>query len=299
MARIPRIVAFLVVGLLLAVVETVAFANDQVVAELLGKLADPDSQVRSDAAAELRRLLAGDFGARTNNHGRLYWEERLRQVKPGMKHEEVLRILPPVDKDISGNWSGGTGNQHWRLDDYWVVGVHYFYPDIVHEMRPTLNRRARDIWVDPPAEFTGTWTTWHVNGQKAREVEYEHGKRNGALIYFYDNGRKCFKQHYVDGTCSGRDRGWYADGSKSYEGQYVDGKRDGVWTHWYQDGRLQSCEELRMGESHGIRTAWHENGQKHYESSYKNGKKHGPDKAWDADGNLHWSRVYRSGELID
>ena len=104
-----------------------------IVENLIVKLGDMDSQARSAAAAELRQLLAGDFGARTNNHGRPYWKERLQQVKPGMTHEVVQRILPPVDKHISEVWSGGTGNRHWRLDDYWVVVVHYNYPDSVHE----------------------------------------------------------------------------------------------------------------------------------------------------------------------
>ncbi len=294
MARSP-LFSFLFSTLLLSEIPATAWANDEIVSTLVAKLGDTDGNVRADAAAELR-LLADDFNARTDNHGRLYWEERLRQVKPGMKHEEVLRILPPVDENVAGAWSGGTGFQQWWLDDYWVVSVSYYYPGIVHDMRPTLRRRARQVAAALPEGFTGTWTTWHVNGQKAYEIEYKDGKRNGALISFHDNGRKSFEQYYVEGTCSGSDRGWCADGSKMYEGQYVSGQRDGTWTHWYQDGRLQSREELHLGEQHGLRSSWYENGQKHYESTYRNGKQHGPDKAWDTEGKLLWSRVYRNGE---
>jgi hypothetical protein len=215
-----------------------------------------------------------------------------------MKHDEVLRILPPVDENISGNGSGQSHNLQWRLDDYWTVTVYYNNPDLVHEMGPTLNRRARAVWMKPPDDFSGKWTTWHVNGQKANEIDYEDGKYHGTFIAYYDNGRMTYEQHYVNGICSGADRGWYADGAKSYEGQYVDGKQDGTWTHWNQDGRLQTRREMRAGENHGVSTTWHENGQKVYETSYQNGKKHGPDLSWDAAGEVQWSREYRDGEMV-
>jgi hypothetical protein len=294
-----RLMLVLFFGLSTSLAATNAPAQDATVRALIEKLTNTDSDVRATAAADLRKLLASDAGARTNNHGRLYWEERLRQVKPGMKHDDVQRILPPADNSVMEAFSGRSGNRIWRLDDYWTVLVYYNWPDTVHEWAPTLRRRAREIWVDPPAEFTGTWTTYHINGQKAREAEYENGKTNGAVMSYHDNGRKAVEQHYVNGTCSGTDRGWYADGATSYEGNYVDGKQDGTWTHWSEDGRLQSRREMRAGEYHGINTSWHENGQMRYESAYKDGKKHGPDKAWDAEGKLLWSRRHSNGEIVE
>jgi hypothetical protein len=276
-----------------------ASAQDDAVKALIAKLSDVDVDVRANAARELRRLLASDDGARTNNRGRLYWEERLNQVQPGMTHDEVKRLLPPIETNIMEIWSGGTGNRGWRLDDYWTVVVHYNYPDSVHEMRPSLRRGARAVGAKPPANFTGTWTTYHVNGQKAHELNYKNGKYDGTYTSYHDNGRKHVEQHYIDGVCSGTDRGWYADGARSYEGKYVDGKQDGRWTHWTEDGRLKSRYEMKAGEYHGINTSWHENGQKHYENTYRNGKKHGADKAWTADGELNWSRTYEQDELVE
>ena len=134
-------------------------------------------------------------------------------MKPGMTHEEVKRLLPPADTRVSEMWSGGTGNRQWRLDDYWMVVVHYYYPDSVHEMRPSLRRHAREVEVDLPANFTGTCTTYYVNGQNAYEIDYKNGKYDGTFTSFHDNGRKSVEQHYVDGTCSGTDCGWYVDGA--------------------------------------------------------------------------------------
>ncbi len=297
----PKYMLFSLLSLAIAVHLLVANTNaqDATVTSLLEKLSDIDNDVHANAATELRELLASDAGARTNNRGRLYWEERLSKVKPGMTHDEVQQLLPPADEGVAESWSGGSGYKQWRLDDYWNITVHYNYPDSVHEMRPTLRRHAREVWVDPPADFTGTWTTYHINGQKAREAEYKNGKRNGAVTVYHDNGRKAYEQHYVDDVCTGTDCGWYPSGVRSYEGNYANGKRDGVWVHWSEDGRFQSREQLLAGENHGVRTSWHENGQKRYESTYKNGKKHGPDQAWEPDGKLLWSRVYHHGELAE
>lgn len=278
---------------------TAASGQDDTVKRLIGELANVDGAVRDGAAAKLRELLASDKGARTNNRGRLYWEERLNQVQAGMSHEEVKRLLPPADASVSEGWSGGSGNRQWRLDDYWMVNVYYYYPDRVHEMRPTLRRQAREVGVDLPADFTGTFVTYYVNGRKSSEVEYKNGKTHGTFTWFHDNGRKAYEQHYVDGTCSGADRGWYADGGLAYEGNYMDGKQEGTWTHWREDGRLQSRREMQAGEYHGLNTSWYENGQKQYESNYQNGKRHGPDKAWTDGGELNWSRNYEQGELVE
>jgi hypothetical protein len=290
--------AVLLIALVPSRWQVAARADEQLVKSQIARLADRDGDVRAAAAAELRSLLTGDHDAITDNHGRLYWEEEIRQVKPGMKHDDVLRILPPVDKNISGQGTGQTHSKSWRIDDYWTVNVYYHNPDVVQVMSPSLNRRARAVWVEPPAGFAGKWTTWHVNGQKAQEIEYQDGKYHGTYAAFYDNGCIANQQNYENGVSNGADQGWYADGGKSYEGQYINGQQDGTWTHWHADGRLQTRREMRSGEYHGVSTAWHENGQRESETTYQNGKQHGPDKVWNAAGELIRSQVYENGELV-
>ncbi len=281
-----------------------AVTDSKHVAGLVAALGDPGNETRATAAASLRRLLAADPDARTNDHGRDYWEERAARVKPGMKHAEAVKLFPPLDQDLLLErllWSGpGSGQTHigrWRLDHYWVVIIQYRNPDTVLE-RPTLENRALHVWVKPPDGLTGTWVTWHVNGQKGRELEYANGKYYGAFIAYHDNGQKSYEQHYENGVCSGTDTGWYRNGRKSYAGRYANGKREGTWTHWYEDGRVRSREQSRGGQPHGIRASWYANGQKQYEVHYRDGRKHGPDKAWDERGKLLWSREYRDGELV-
>lgn len=209
-------------------------AETQDTSDLLFALASSDSKIRADAAGSLKRLVTANPSARTNDHGKDYWQQRIDAVKPGMKHSAVIELLPPLDKTVSADqllWSGaGSGDSHnamWRLDHYWTVSISYRNPDTVISP-PTLKRNAMRIWVKPPKDYSGTWVTWYVNGCKSHEIEYRHGKYHGALVNFYDNEKICFGQHYTDGVCSGIDSGWYSDGRKSYQGTYLDGKQHGI-----------------------------------------------------------------------
>lgn len=217
--------------------------------ELVALLSDPNGETRATAAAAMRQLIAADPGVKTNDHGEEYWKKRVESVKAGMKHSDVLSLLPPYDTTLSAErllWSGvGSGDSHiatWRLDHYWTVTIQYRNPDTVIE-RPKLQNSAMRFWVEPPADFTGTWVTWHVNGQKSHEIEYKNGKYHGSFSAFYDNGRKRYQQHYRDGVCSGSASGWYPDGSKKYQGNYTDGKQTGTWTHWNEDGSVSTVDQ--------------------------------------------------------
>ena len=215
---------------------------------LVALLSSPDKETRATAAAAMRRLIATDPNSKTNDHGEKYWRKRVESVSPGMKHSDVMRLLPPYDHTLSAErllWSGpASGDSHvatWRLDHYWTVTIQYRNPDTVIE-RPELRNEAMRIWVKPPVDFTGTWVTWYVNGRKSHEIEYKNGTYNGAFIAFYHNGRQSYEQHYRNGVCSGSDSGWYPDGSKMYHGNYADGKQTGTWTRWNPDGSVKTAE---------------------------------------------------------
>lgn len=111
-------------------------ASTKDASELVAALHDPSNEARAAAAASLRRLLAADPGVRTNDHGRDYWQKQVAKVKPGMRHAQVVKLLPPYDKTLSEErllWSGpGSGQSHsgmWRLDHYWMVWIWYRNPE--------------------------------------------------------------------------------------------------------------------------------------------------------------------------
>jgi antitoxin component YwqK of YwqJK toxin-antitoxin module len=284
------------------------------VSSLVKELSSDNPQIRDQSARRIRELLVDNPNSRSNDHGKEYWEQRIRRVKKGMILSEVVELLPPLrlrgtapDFFGRGGWSGQTGFRAWRLDHYWEVTVHFSYKDNIgiqpDEHRrvlftPELHQEAMRVYVEPSSDFTGTWVTWFVNGQKSHKIEYDNGKYHGNFVAFHDNGSKNVQQHYRDGVCHGKDIGWSRDGRKIYEGLYVNGKKEGIWTHWFPDGSLRSHCEYRDGKWHGTWTTWHEDGKKAGEVSYRNGKKHGTDRKWDKSGKLLWSRHFENGELM-
>lgn len=173
---------------------------------LVASLSNQNSVSRAKAAKELRQLIADDPSLKTNDHGKDYWMKLAESVKPGMKHSEVIKILPPYRSEMSSLSSGSCHIRIWRLDHYWVVTVYYNRLDKV-TVTPKLKNKTMYAWVKPPKNFTGTWETWYVNGQKRHKIEYENGKYNGDFIIFNDKGHKRCQQHYKAGVCSGSDSG--------------------------------------------------------------------------------------------
>jgi len=270
---------------------------------LVELLSNPDQNIRAEAAATLRRLIGTNSSLKTNNHGEKYWKKRVESVTPGMRHSDVIKILPAYNKTLSADrllWSGsGSGDSHigrWRLDHYWIVMIQYRNPDRVIET-PKLQNKAMRVWVKPPKGFSGTWITWYINGFKDHVIEYKNDKYNGAFIVFYDNGHKSYQQHYKAGVCSGPSLGWYTDGRKMYNGNYINNKQTGTWTHWFPDGRLRSRCKYKNGKYHGVQSVWYDNGKMQSKVSYQNGKKHGLDRTWNKSGKLLWSRYYENGKL--
>lgn len=255
-------------------------------------LHNKSGEVRATAAKALRSIVAkypsGTSNIGSDDGGRAYWMEKVNQVQPSMTKAKVEKILPPFPESPD-RMAVGSGQSHivrYRLDQNWVVVIQYRNPDKVIE-RPSLKQRALVINVNPPEDYTGTWTCWHVNGQKGHEVKYRKGEYHGTFTRFHDNGQKNYQQHYNNHTADGADTGWNPDVSLSYTGQYRDGKQAGQWTHWYPNGQKRSESHYQAGEWHGQYTNWYKNGQMSYKANYRDGVKHG-EAAWNEQGVLQY-----------
>ncbi len=266
-------------------------------------LRDSNSETRAAAADALRRIVAkypsGTVYLSSRDGGEAAWQAKVNQVNPGMTKADVLKILPSF-AEAPESMEIGSGDSHivsYRLDYHWMVTVYHRNPDKVIE-RPTLTRRALQVDVTPPKDFTGTWTTWHVNGQKGVETQYKNGKYDGVLTSYHDNGTKNYEQHYANNDAHGADTGWYPNGKLSYTGQYRKGKKDGKWTHWYANGNKHEESTYTNGKYNGRSTNWHENGQIGSVNDYKDGVKHGLEASWDENGDLQYERVYVNGKIV-
>ena len=267
-------------------------------------LHDEQGSVREAAAAALRDIVAkypsGTSNIRDRDSGEAYWMKKVQQVTPGMTEAEVLKILPPFKEtpELSTHGSGDSHVTTFRLDPHWTVTIQYRNPDKVIE-RPKLSKRELLIYVKPPADYSGTWTCWYVNGSKGHKVQYENGKYDGTLTAYYDSGAKCYEQHYRNHVADGPDTGWYKDGAKMYSGQYRADKQDGRWIHWYENGQKSSESNFKNGEQDGLYASWYENGQVRFEMNYRNGVKHGKEAAWSEKGELQYKHEYKVGGIVD
>ena len=144
------------------------------------------------------------------------------------------------------------------------------------------------LWIDPPENFTGTWTIWDRSGHIQCRINYKNGKYHGTHTTYYPNGQKCTEQYYANHKADGPGRGWYADGRQMYEIEYKDGRQHGTWTHWYASGATQSQTEYDNGLEHGTHTLWYANGRKQLVVHYNHGNKRGTEAAWDQQGELRY-----------
>ncbi len=206
-----------------------------------------DSAIRSKAATELRELLSKTGGLVPGEKDEAFWITKLKQITIGLPKAEVDQLLPPQE---GAQMSIGQGMRahsvKCRLSNYWEATLNYDATDKI-AAPPTLHKSERNVWVPPAPDFSGQWTTYFVNGQKASDIEYKDGEYNGLFVSYYANGKKCYEQHYVNGVAEGSDVGWHDNGKPSYAGQYVHGKQDGTWTWWNADGTKRDETVFKMG----------------------------------------------------
>jgi hypothetical protein len=279
-------------------------ADEQAIQKHIKALGDIDSDARKAAAEELRKIVAkypsGTIYLATKDGGEAAWREKVKQVKPGMSKADVLKLLPKFAEASEGG-EIADGDSHtviYRLDYHWTVRISYRNTNKVID-KPELFRHAYRVHVAPPAGFTGTWTTWHVNGQKGYETQYAGGKYHGTLTSYHDNGAKSYEQHYVNDVSHGTCTGWEPNGQMCYLGRYQNGKQDGKWTHWHANGKLHSETNYANGKYNGWVTYWHDNGQIGSLNHYVDGVKHGREASWDEKGNLHYDRVFENGKIVE
>jgi antitoxin component YwqK of YwqJK toxin-antitoxin module len=279
-------------------------ADEAAIADNIKLLRSENSETREAAAKELRRIIAkypsGTTNIRDKDGGEAFWMQKVGQIVPSMVKSEVTKILPPSTESPEGMGagSGQSHSDHYRLDNIWMVRIAYQNPDVVLKVAELIKRHL-EFYVEPPKDFTGTWTGWYVNGQKAVEVQFKDRKYHGTFTKFHDNGRKWTEQFHVNGEGDGPGYGWYPDGKVSYTLQYKNGKQDGASRHFYPDGRKRSEFNFKDGKFHGLMAQWYENGQMRVERNYKDGVQHGTEASWSEEGKLHYKREYRDGKVAE
>ncbi|MCP5523807.1 MAG: hypothetical protein H7A46_21500 [Verrucomicrobiales bacterium] len=154
----------------------------------------------------------------------------------------MMNLLRPLK--VTPGPGGASGAVHWeafRLDDLWILECSYnpngrLFARRVYEM-------MRFVWVPPPANFSGIWTTYYVNGQRQSEIQYEGGHYCGQFIGFYTDGSKAYVQHFGVNGAEGADTGYFRSGRVAYRGQHHQGKQVGTWVWFDEDGTTNSLRD--------------------------------------------------------
>jgi hypothetical protein len=145
-------------------------------------LSSPRQEIREKAAEIIRASFKPTPLSR--------WEPLVEQLKEGMPKEEVIRKLGPHNVLTLG--SGGSGSTHttsYRLDDQFTLTCAYHNKGNILFTR-TLHRAPEIKDVSPPANYTGQWTTFYIDGNPRETVLLLRGKRIGPATVFFPDGSK-------------------------------------------------------------------------------------------------------------
>jgi hypothetical protein len=254
----------------------------------VARLESSDQAVRDKAAAALRSALADPKQMARLDRGKGYWEERLRnQLRNGMSIDEVATTLGATK--TGGGSSGGSTTMGFRLDNFWTVAAFFssrVRPEKLFKVGE-VTRNITRVWVKPPANYTGTWTTYFVTGARSRKRKLQ----NGVLLRehsYYDNGQLISDTTYVNGKPDGEVRSFHRNGKKSSVIHWKNGVRDGKVTHWFDNGDLESDRTFVKGKIHGVWIQRTRDGRK-TEFHYDHGKETGQ-AAWAPSGKLLYAR---------
>lgn len=92
---------------------------------------------------------------------------------------------------------------------------------------------------------SGTWKSWHANGQLASETTFAGPDVEAPMRFWHENGVVSAEGSARDGSRCGPWVFRRADGSVCEEGTYVDSLRDGAWTVHEPSGELRHLTYAR------------------------------------------------------
>lgn len=179
------------------------------------------------------------------------------------------------------------GNTQWNK--YIYIFQAYVYPTYL------------DGYINPPANFSGTWVMWDKHGNKIVEREFLNGKQHG-METAWENGKKLYIHHYRNDKFDGIWIYWDKNGQVSATENWKDGKLHGTRTTYYGNGNKEAEENYKEGKLDGKKTVWYENGGKMIEAFFKDGYRYGIWTTWNEKGakedEFNWTTRYEKGERV-
>lgn len=173
---------------------------------------------------------------------RANWDYLVKRLKPGMKRTAVESELnsakaTPGQSDKTDNWD----SREYRLDDVWVMKCMYTNSVLSGTQ---LQEQLIYIWVPPPANFSGDWLTYWVNGHWGNLRHYQDGRLDGLDTDYFSDGSKSIVYSYRNGVKDGEETAYFQSGKIKWKGQYKAGAQVGRWTWYKEDGKVESEKDF-------------------------------------------------------
>lgn len=129
--------------------------------------------------------------------------------------------------------------------------------------------------IRPPKEFTGTWRTWHENGNPQSERSLVNGVAHGPSKQWDIQGKLIATGDYRNGDeFAGSFRSWFHwDGQHCYDiNSYTSGQRHGPYSAWTVKGQQLVDGQFADDEPAGRWTWWDAKGTSIADGTYKDGR---------------------------
>ncbi|HET6990563.1 MAG TPA: hypothetical protein VFJ43_04530 [Bacteroidia bacterium] len=94
-------------------------------------------------------------------------------------------------------------------------------------------------------EPTGTWKSWHPNGQLSSEINHA----TGTAVYYFQNGAKAEEGTInANSERTGNWKGWHENGKLNYTGSWTStGQKTGVWQFYDNNEQMIGTEHWNNG----------------------------------------------------
>lgn len=206
--------------------------------------------------------------ASVGDHGEAYWADRIARVRDRSASEAMAILEHP--RAMGSEAGGGGATETYRLDDFWMTTLaRSTRTDMIFDTTPP-RRVVTHVDVTPPEKFTGTWTTYFVNGAVYESTDLEGGVRRRDR-YFHDSGKLRYEATYVDGELDGTIVSRDENGLPEWERTYAKGKQVGVDKIFYPGGKPMQEAHYRGGMLDGLMRNFSESGSVTYCAAYRAG----------------------------
>ena len=198
--------------------------------------------------------------------------------------------------DVYRIFLGITPKGYYLVQDFYVeLNRKYTNPYLVRSINDVEEGGyfANDITIE------GEYITWYLNGEKAFDVKFINGKKEGVRRIWYNNGQLLGEAYYVNNKRDGLDISWSYKGVMTKKFHLKEEMLDGLCTRWHENGQKSEEATWIKGKSVGLESWWHENGQLQAQG-YRdaNGLLDGEWKRWDSDGILLRRTWYKEDKII-